>query len=42
MSEMLEDVSECEIEESISEDDIVLAELIEASDRESEQGTQAA
>ena len=36
---MLEDVSEGEIEESNSGDDIVLAELIEASDCYSEQGT---
>ena len=36
---MLEDVSESESEESNSEDDIILAELIEASDCESQQGT---
>ena len=36
---MLEDVSEGEREESKSEDDIVLAELIEASDCESKKGT---
>ena len=36
---MLEDLSEGESEESNSEDDIVLAELIEANDCESEQGT---
>ena len=36
---MLEDVSEGEREESNSEDDIVLAELIEASDCESKKGT---
>ena len=38
-TEMLEDVREGENEESSSEDDIVLAELIEASDCDSEQGT---
>ena len=38
---MLEDVSEGESEESNSEDDIVLAELIEASNCESEKGTAA-
>ena len=38
-TEMLEDESEGESEESNSEDDIVLAELIEASDCDSEQGT---
>ena len=40
-TEMLEDVSEGENEneESSSEDDIVLAELLEASDCDSEQGT---
>ena len=35
-TEMLEDVREGENEESSSEDDIVLAELIEASDCDSE------
>lgn len=38
-TEMLEDVSEGEREESNSEDDIVLIELIEASDCESDKGT---
>ena len=38
-TEMLEDVCEGENEESSSEDDIVLAELTEASDCDSEQGT---
>ena len=38
-TEMMEDVSEGESEESNSEDDIILTELIEASDCESEQGT---
>ena len=38
-TEMLEDLSEGKNEESSSEDDIVLTELIEASDCESEQGT---
>ena len=38
-TEMLEDESEGESEESNSEDDIILAELIEASDCDSEQGT---
>lgn len=36
---MLDDVSESESEESDSDDDIVLAELIEANDSDSEQGT---
>ena len=36
---MLEDLSECESEESNSKDDIVVADLIEASDCESEQET---
>ena len=36
---MLDDVSESESEESDSEDDVVLAELIEANDSDSEQGT---
>ena len=38
-TEMLEDISEGGSEESSSEDEIVLAALIEASDCESEQGT---
>ena len=38
-TEMLEDVREGKNEESSSEDDIVLTELIEASDCDSEQGT---
>ena len=38
-AEMLEDVSEGESEESNRKDDIICAELIEASDSESEQGT---
>lgn len=36
---ILDDVSESESEESDSEDDVVLAELIEANDSDSEQGT---